>query len=186
MSNNDDRGVRPEISRRIRSIVNGGRNIDDDPPAEESAAEESAAEESAVEESAAEPAPEPAATPEPARAPSPPAQAASSGGDSKALVIGREIVLSGAISACDMLVVDGRVEADLKECHSIIIGDGGVFKGTAEVEEAVIGGLFEGQLTVRAQLVVQGSGRIQGDVRYGQLAVEPGGVIIGNLNTLDG
>lgn len=174
MSDKDDSGVRPEISRRIRSIVSGSRNIDDDPPAEENAAEEAAAE----------PAPEPAAAP--ARAPSPPAQAAASGDDGKALVVGRDIVLSGSINACDKLVVDGRVEADLKECRTIIIGDGGVFKGMAEVEEAVIGGLFEGQLTVRAQLVVQGSGRIQGDVRYGQLAVEPGGVIIGNMNTLDG
>ena len=171
MSDNDDGGVRPEISRRIRSIVGGSRNVDDDPPAEENAAEEAAA--------------EPA--PAPARAPSPPAQAAASGdGDGKALVVGHEIVLSGSINACDKLVVDGRVEADLKECHTIIIGDGGVFKGMVEVEEAVVGGLFEGQLTVRGQLVVQGSGRIQGDVRYSQLAVEPGGVIIGNMNTLDG
>jgi hypothetical protein len=94
MSDNDDGGVRPEISRRIRSIVGGSRNVDDDPPAEENAAEPA---------------------PAPARAPSPPAQASASGdGDGKALVVGHEIVLSGSINACDKLVVDGRVEADLK------------------------------------------------------------------------
>ena len=101
-------------------------------------------------------------------------------------MVGAEIVLSGAISACQKLVVDGRVEADLKDCHEVIIGKGGVIKGSAEIELATIGGLFEGDLTVRGQLVVRASGRIQGEVRYGSLAVEPGGVIIGNLNTLDG
>ena len=189
MSDKDGGGLRPEITRRIRGMASGNRIIQDDPPAEEAPAEEAAAEEAAAEAAeAAEAEAPPAPAAEPAPAPAPAAAAPSTGGgdDSKALVVGAEIVLSGAISACQKLVVDGRVEADLKECREVIIGEGGVFKGSAEIEVATIGGLFEGDLTVRGQLVVRASGRIQGEVRYGTLAVEPGGVIIGNLNTLDG
>ncbi len=179
MSDKDGGGIRPEISRRIRGIT-PGRIIQDDPPAEEAPAAEAApaAETTPITEAA------PAA---PAAATPPPSTPTTGGGDdSKALVVGAEIVLNGSISACDKLVVDGRVEADLKNSREIVVGASGVFKGAAEVGTATIGGQFEGDLTVSGQLVVQAGGRIQGEVRYGQLSVESGGVIVGNMNTIGG
>ena len=205
MSDNEGGGLRPEISRRIRGLSPGGRVTRVEVPTEDEPAEDGPAEGAEAGTPTASDAEDASAPTLPparalgqaptlaaARAPTPtpapvPAPAASGGGDdSRALVVGADIVLSGAISSCDKLVVDGRVEADLKESREIIIGQGGVFKGSAEIEVATIGGLFEGSLVVRGQLVVRAGGRIQGEVRYSQLAVEPGGVIVGNMNTLDG
>ena len=193
MSDNEGGGLRPEISRRIRGLSPGGRVTrvevpTEDEPAEDGPAEGAEAGTPTASDSEGASAPTLAAARAPTPTPAPvPAPAASGGGDdSRALVVGADIVLSGAISSCDKLVVDGRVEADLKESREIIIGQGGVFKGSAEIEVATIGGLFEGSLVVRGQLVVRAGGRIQGEVRYSQLAVEPGGVIVGNMNTLDG
>ncbi len=103
------------------------------------------------------------------------------GPDPKTLFVGREIGLNGEITACDRLVVEGQVEASLKDCQAIEIGETGLFKGAAEVRDADIRGRFEGKLTVHGRLMVRSAGKISGELRYGQLEVECGGQIIGQV-----
>jgi cytoskeletal protein CcmA (bactofilin family) len=112
------------------------------------------------------------------------AQALDAGESGKKLVVGQDIVLNGQITACDQLVVQGRVEAALENSKSIEISETGYFKGSAVIEEATISGQFEGTLTVRGELTVKSKGRIEGDVRYGKLSVESGGQIIGTIEAL--
>ena len=104
---------------------------------------------------------------------------------SRRLSVGRDITLTGEITACNQLVVDGRVEARLTECHTIEISETGVFKGSAEIDGADIGGRFEGDLTVRGRLRVRATGLISGSVRYGELEVEAGGRIVGTIDITD-
>jgi cytoskeletal protein CcmA (bactofilin family) len=112
------------------------------------------------------------------------AQTADALDNGKKLVVGQDIVLNGQITACDQLVVQGRVEAALENSQSIEISETGYFKGSAVIEEATISGHFEGNLTVRGELTVKSRGRIEGDVRYGKLCVESGGQIIGTVEAL--
>ena len=56
--------------------------------------------------------------------------------EGKKLVVGREIELSGNISACDRLIVEGRVEAKLRDCRKIEVASSGFFKGNAEIDTA--------------------------------------------------
>ena len=101
--------------------------------------------------------------------------------DGKKLIVGREIVLNGEINSCDRLVVEGRVEANMKDCREIEIAETGTFKGQAEIDRADISGTFEGDLTAREHLVVRATGRITGKVRFGELEIERGGQIVGDL-----
>ncbi|HTY66112.1 MAG TPA: polymer-forming cytoskeletal protein [Rhizomicrobium sp.] len=112
--------------------------------------------------------------------------AAPGGGDapteSKKLIVGREIVLSGQITSCDRLVVEGRVEASLTESRVIEIAETGHFKGSAEIESAEIAGRYEGTLTVRERLFIRSTGKVNGKVTYGQIEIEPGGEIAGEVH----
>ncbi len=103
------------------------------------------------------------------------------GDDGKKLIVGREIFLNGEINSCDRLVVEGRVEANMKDCREIEIAETGTFKGQAEIDRADISGIFEGDLTAREHLVVRATGRITGKVRFGELEIERGGQIVGDL-----
>lgn len=103
--------------------------------------------------------------------------------DSKKLIVGREIVLSGEINSCDRLVVEGRVEANIADCREIEIAESGTFKGEAEIDFADISGNFEGSLTARSLLLVRATGRVTGNVRFGQLEIERGGQIVGDVRT---
>ncbi len=100
------------------------------------------------------------------------------------LIVGPNIKLRGVeIDDCDTLVVEGRVEATMVS-RAIQIAENGSFKGTADIEVAEIRGLFEGELTVRARLVIHATGRIAGKVRYGKLLVQEGGEISGDIGTI--
>ncbi|MGE0715430.1 MAG: polymer-forming cytoskeletal protein [Alphaproteobacteria bacterium] len=102
--------------------------------------------------------------------------------ESKTLIVGHGICLTGEITACDKLVVEGRVEATLTS-RVIEISDTGLFKGSAEIDEAEVRGRFEGDLIVRKRLFIGATGRVSGKVRYGQLEVEAGGQLSGDVRS---
>ena len=106
------------------------------------------------------------------QAPSPP----------KLLIVGAGISLSGEITACDRLVVEGTAQVTLNQTRSIEIAESGRFTGgRADVEDAVIAGLYEGELTVRGRLLIRATGQVLGTVRYGELEVERGGRLTGTV-----
>jgi cytoskeletal protein CcmA (bactofilin family) len=104
--------------------------------------------------------------------------------ESKRLIVGRDISLNGKISSCDRLIVQGWVEAELQDCHTIEITESGTFKGAAEIESAEVSGHYEGSLTVRKSLLIRSTGHVSGAVRYGRLEIEQGGEINGDIKSL--
>jgi cytoskeletal protein CcmA (bactofilin family) len=101
------------------------------------------------------------------------------------LIVGPDIKLKGAeITDCDTLIVEGRVEASM-DSRVIQISERGVFAGKAGIDVAEIRGCFEGELTVRKQLLICSTGKVSGKIRYGKLAVEEGGEISGDIACLD-
>jgi cytoskeletal protein CcmA (bactofilin family) len=108
-----------------------------------------------------------------------------SANEGKRLLVGRDIFLTGEITACNKLVIEGRVEASLAESQSIDIAATGHFKGSAEAETAEVSGRFEGKLLVRKRLTIRATGRVTGEIRYGEIEIECGGVICGDIQTVD-
>src|SRR5436189_4312294 len=101
------------------------------------------------------------------------------------LVVGPDIKLKGVeISDCDTLIVEGRVEATL-DSRVLEITPNGVFQGTIAVDNAEIHGRFEGELTVRKQLVIYGAGKVSGKIRYAKIKVEEGAELSGEISMLD-
>ena len=82
------------------------------------------------------------------------------------------------------LVVEGRVEATL-DSRILEISEHGVFQGTIAVDQAEIRGRFEGEITVRKQLVIQGTGKVSGKIRYAKIKVEEGAELAGDVAMLD-
>lgn len=103
----------------------------------------------------------------------------------KRLIVGHGISLSGEITACDRLIVEGDVQVTLNQTKAIEISETGKFtNGKAEVDEAEISGVYEGELTVRGRLLIRSTGRVNGTVRFGEIEVERGGQITGSVAML--
>jgi len=106
------------------------------------------------------------------------------GDEGSKLIVGPNIKLKGSeITDCEILVVEGRVEASMKS-RDIRIAEGGVFSGKAEIDVAEIRGNFDGELTARKRLVIYATGKVSGVIRYGAMMVEEGGTLSGDVATL--
>ena len=99
------------------------------------------------------------------------------------LIIGREITLSGEIKECAHLLVEGRVDAALKDAEYLTIAAGGSFRGPAEVNIADIKGRFEGQLTCQ-KLVIYAGGFVQGEIFYRDIEIHQGGILCGQVKQI--
>jgi cytoskeletal protein CcmA (bactofilin family) len=109
------------------------------------------------------------------------AQPARPSGEARRLSVGPEITLSGEINCCDKLLIEGSVEANLNNCREVEIAETGLFKGSASIDEAEVRGRFEGNLVVRKRLLIKATGRVSGTIRYGQIEIECGGQISGDV-----
>ena len=104
--------------------------------------------------------------------------------DGNKLIVGPNIKLKGSeITDCEILVVEGRVEASMNS-RDIRIAEGGVFSGKAEIDVAEVRGHFEGELTARKRLVIYATGKVSGVIRYGAMMIEEGGTIAGDVATI--
>ena len=100
------------------------------------------------------------------------------------LIVGPNIKLKGSeITDCEILVVEGRVEASMNS-RDIRIAEGGVFSGKAEIDVAEVRGIFEGELTARKRLVIYATGKVTGVIRYGAMMIEEGGTLSGDVQRL--
>src|SRR5262245_45800070 len=104
-------------------------------------------------------------------------------GDLRKLIVGREISLSGEITSCDKLIIEGSVEANLQNCHDVDIAESGLFKGSATIDDIEVRGRFDGNLIVRKRLYIRATGRVSGTIRYGQIEIECGGQISGDIQS---
>lgn len=133
------------------------------------------------------PAPTPASAPavaDAAPAPSAPTERLDERKEAR-LVVGPDIKMKGAeISDCDTLVVQGRMEATL-DSRVLEISEHGVFQGTIAVDQATIHGRFEGELTVRKQLIIEGTGKVSGKIRYARISIKEGAELSGEVSVLD-
>lgn len=97
------------------------------------------------------------------------------------LTVGPNIKLKGVeITDCDTLVVEGTVEATM-DSRVIQITQQGAFHGSAEIDIAEIHGEFQGSLTVRHKLVIHSTGNVSGKIRYGNIVIEEGGQLSGEI-----
>ncbi|MFT3733700.1 MAG: polymer-forming cytoskeletal protein [Rhodocyclaceae bacterium] len=99
------------------------------------------------------------------------------------LIVGPDVKLKGAeIQDCDTLIVEGSVEATM-DSRVIRISQGGAFRGKVGIDIAEIHGDFEGELTARQQLIIHATGRVRGQIRYGQVFIESGGILSGDVQS---
>jgi cytoskeletal protein CcmA (bactofilin family) len=133
------------------------------------------------------PGPRPAAQPQASSQPDP-AKAAENGSRHAAgrLVVGPNIKMRGVeVADCDVVIVEGQLEAKF-DSRVVEISEPGVLSGTASMDVAEIWGRFEGELTVRQQLIIHPTGRVNGHIRYAKIRIEEGGEISGEISTLKG
>ncbi len=110
-----------------------------------------------------------------------PAAAARTTTTKRVLTVGPDIQMKGEITTCDRVVIEGVVDAAMRDVHTVELTESGSLKGTAEVEDAEISGSFEGDITVRGKLTIYSTGKVRGNITFGEIEIQRGGLISGNV-----
>ena len=97
--------------------------------------------------------------------------------------IAKDTILKGEISRCDCMEVHGLVEGTAHIEH-VIIHPNGKIDGTLYASSAEIHGQFKGNISVKGLLKVTSSGSVNGNVVYGELAVEEGADIVADIRKI--
>jgi cytoskeletal protein CcmA (bactofilin family) len=104
--------------------------------------------------------------------------------ESAHLYVGVGVKLKGEVFGCDMLRVEGTFEGTA-QARQLVLCAGGAFLGTAQIDEAELEGSFDGTLHVRGRLFLRNKGLIVGNFSYGQLEIERGGQIDGQVTPFE-
>lgn len=94
-------------------------------------------------------------------------------------MIGADVTVTGNIEATDDLVIEGRVNGDVK-CSTLIIGENGRVLGNVEAERLRLSGQVEGTI-VTGDLAIESGAKISGEIAYSRLRVASGGIIDGQM-----
>jgi cytoskeletal protein CcmA (bactofilin family) len=98
-------------------------------------------------------------------------------------VLGSDVAIKGDIAAKSDLHIDGRVEGDIT-CTSLVQGETSEIFGAIRVASARMAGHVRGTISA-ADLVILRTARIEGDVEYESLTIEPGAKVDGRLSQRD-
>lgn len=99
------------------------------------------------------------------------------------LFIGPGVKFNGRVTTAATLVVAGDVEAEIPQ-GNLEIPEGGRFKGSADVQNAVIAGCYEGTLVVRGRLTLAETASVHGRIWYAELEIACGGRVTGEVEVL--
>ena len=100
-------------------------------------------------------------------------------------IIPENTKLEGGIEAAGRVLVIGSFTGTMK-ANALEVFKGGSVNATVEVEDAVIGGEFEGEMVCNAKLLITSKAVVKGRLLYGgSLRVEFGGLIDASVSKLE-
>ncbi len=98
------------------------------------------------------------------------------------VLVGRGTRLSGNIKDATIIEVQGDYEGNVS-AKAVIVRDGATFKGSIHAEFVEANGTVEGVLVAEQLLHIRATGIVAAEVRYGQLCVERGGNLSGDVRS---
>jgi cytoskeletal protein CcmA (bactofilin family) len=96
-------------------------------------------------------------------------------------IIGASIRVKGNFQGQGNIIIDGALEGSLKTDANVFIGDQAKVVANIEAKDAIITGEVRGNIRTKNYLAVGATAKIFGDVQYGEISVEKGAVINGQL-----
>jgi cytoskeletal protein CcmA (bactofilin family) len=102
---------------------------------------------------------------------------------SRVLIIREDTSLKGEIRNGGRIEVFGYVEGDISG-DLLVVQPGGRCFGKVKVETADIRGTLQGDIVVRQLISIRGTGEVSGNVKYGKLGMELGGVLTAEMRNI--
>lgn len=104
--------------------------------------------------------------------------------DEPETTLGEGVTFKGELVFEKLLRIDGKFEGVLVSQGKIIVGPHGYVKSDIQLEEAIIEGTVDGNITVSGKLELRGGARIQGNIQAKTMIADEGVAIQGHVHIL--
>jgi len=100
-------------------------------------------------------------------------------------IVGPSVKIDGDLKSQGNLRIDGTVTGKVKTSQNVYVGESANISADIEAENAIIGGVVQGNVKVTGALVLGKTGRLIGDMVCGTLQVEEGAYFAGKCQMKD-
>ncbi len=97
-------------------------------------------------------------------------------------LIGENVRIKGTIKAEEDVIIDGKVEGDIKVSKTLTIGAKGEVQGEVNAGTVRVLGFIKGNAVAGNRLEILSQGRFYGNLKSRILVVEEGAILIGDVN----
>lgn len=99
-----------------------------------------------------------------------------------AMLIGKGTRITGEFNDCSIVEIQGALEGNVS-ADAVVIREGGAFKGEMKTKRLEVHGRIEGKIEVEGLLDIRSTGTVIAELTYGQLCVQTGGTMAGEMQT---
>jgi len=96
-------------------------------------------------------------------------------------IIGESVMVEGEFNGRGNIIIEGKLNGNIKTDGHILIGDKAEIKANIESGSAFISGKVSGNIKVNSSIDIAKSASIKGDIEAKSIAVEAGSRINGNI-----
>lgn len=96
-------------------------------------------------------------------------------------IIGASIKVKGNFQGQGNIIIEGALEGSLKTDASIFIGDQAKIVASIESKDTIVNGEVRGNIKTKNYLAIGRNAKIFGDLQYGEISIERGAMINGQL-----
>ncbi len=96
-------------------------------------------------------------------------------------IIGASIKVKGNFQGQGDIIIEGVLEGSVKTASNLFIGAKAKVVASIEAKDAIVNGEVNGNIKAKNYLAIGGSARISGDVQYGEISIERGAIINGQI-----
>jgi cytoskeletal protein CcmA (bactofilin family) len=104
-------------------------------------------------------------------------------------LIGRQTEIQGTLRVIQSVRIDGKVvgniEAPKDQAITVVVGQEGEIQGDVIASRVIVAGKVAGNIDAYERVELLASALVQGDVKYGSIAVEHGARLLGLLLQVD-
>jgi len=96
-------------------------------------------------------------------------------------IIGASIKVKGNFQGQGNIIIEGLLEGSLKTASDVFIGNQSKVIANIESKGAVINGEVRGNIKAKGYLIIGGTAQIFGDIQYGEISIDKGASVNGQL-----
>jgi len=96
-------------------------------------------------------------------------------------IVGESAKIEGKFEIADSIQIECEVGGEIRVGGKLVIGEKGVVNANVETVDAIIQGLYDGNMTATGNVEITTTGRVSGNIKTDSLVISKGGFFNGNV-----